>query len=872
MKVVIVDSALERGGAADVPGLEATTERHRMPLPASTGGAPIGDLLAWLAAHPDVRGAVLSVPTGYAGRQHLALAGRLLRAGYATWLYWPSEEALERVDDERLRSGWRHWLAVKGWEAARRVTGRGPWTAPVAAAGPAVPADIAGDVDGLIAAASPVPFAERRVPSPASPLRGTGVYLRTDFWAPITSGGSYVHTCFVAKELARVTERMVAMMPNRYPLLDEIGIRQVVMERASASAGELDLLRATTHYEVRLRPVLEALQPAYIYERLCLGNYAGARLSQSLRIPYIVEYNGSELSMRRSFQGDAFVYEQELERIEQAAFAQATLISVVSEIVRDDLLKRGVDPAKIVVNPNGVDPVTYAPADPFERDALRRQLGWTETDRVVCFTGTFGGWHGVDVLAAAIPRISSQSPDVRFLFIGDGTHKHLVDTAVREAGVGARVHAPGRVPQPEGARLLKAADIFVSPHSSHMIDSRFFGSPTKLFEYMACGGGIVASDLEQIGQVLRPALRPGQFADGPPGVIAERGVLCEPGNVDEFVSAVCGLAQYPNVARALGANARAAAQSEFSWEAHVRRLWASAAGELTPALTASAAASTAARIETGDPYKDQVQNQWNNNPVGSQYVKHAQAHTLQWFLEVEAHRYGEYGPWMPEVMEFDRHAGQRVLEIGGGMGTDLAQFARHGALVTDLDLSAGHLALAQENFRLRGLPGTFLHHDAETLPFPDASFDVVYSNGVIHHTPNTQSVVDEIYRVLAPGGKAIIMVYAENSLHYWGVQVGLLGLRGGLLQSASMGDIMSRSVEMTKNDARPLVKVYTARRLRAMFNRFTDVQIVKRQLTAPELPSFARWVPLNLAGRLVGWNLIVKASRPLHDAPRARPA
>jgi glycosyltransferase involved in cell wall biosynthesis/ubiquinone/menaquinone biosynthesis C-methylase UbiE len=869
MKVIILDTALERGVIADVAGLETTTERHRMELPAPADGTVIGDLFAWLPAHPDVRGAVISVPAGYAGRRYLSTASRLLRGGYAAWLYWPSEHALERVDDERLRSAWLHWLAVKGWQAARRVTGRPEWAPAPAAERAAAPAEIAGDVDALIAAASPVPFAERRVPSPGSRLAGTGVYLRTDFWAPITSGGSYVHTCFVAKELARVTDGFVALMANRYPLLDDLGMRQVVLDRASASAGELDLLNATNHYDVRLRPVLEALRPAYIYERLCLGNYAGTRLSQALRIPYIVEYNGSELSMRRSFQGDRFVYEQEFERIEQAAFAQATLISVVSEIVRDDLLKRGVAADKIVVNPNGVDPDTYAPADPRTRAELRRELGWSDRERVVCFTGTFGGWHGVDVLAAALPRIASENPDVRFLLIGDGTHKHLVDTAVRDAGLAGRVHAPGRVPQPEGARLLRAADIFVSPHSSHMVDSRFFGSPTKLFEYMACGGGIVASDLEQIGQVLQPALRAADFAGGAPAVGAHRAVLCEPGNVDEFVRAVGALATYPDVTRALGANARAAAQFEFSWEAHVRRLWAAAAGESQP--VAAAAPSAPARIETGDAYKDQVQNQWNNNPVGSQYVKHAQAHTLQWFLEVEAHRYGEYGPWMPEVMEFDRHAGKRLLEVGAGMGTDLAQFARHGAIVTDIDLSAGHLALAQENFRLRGLQGTFIHHDAETLPFPDGSFDVVYSNGVIHHTPNTQSVVDEIYRVLAPGGKAIIMVYAEHSLHYWGVQVGMLGLRGGLLQSASMGDIMSRSVEMTKNDARPLVKVYTARRLRSMFSRFTDVRIVKRQLTAPELPSFARWVPLTLAGRLAGWNLIVKATKPL-DASRARSA
>jgi len=267
-------------------------------------------------------------------------------------------------------------------------------------------------------------------------------------------------------------------------------------------------------------------------------------------------------------------------------------------------------------------------------------------------------------------------------------------------------------------------------------------------------------------------------------------------------------------------------------------------------------------LSTGDPYKDQAQYQWDHNPVGSQYVKEAASHTLEWFLEVEAHRYGEYAPWMPEVMEFARHRGHKVLEIGGGMGTDLAQFAKHGAHACDVDLSAGHLALAQENFRLRGLSGRFVHHDAESLPFDDDEFDLVYSNGVLHHTPNTARAASEIRRVLKPGGRAIVMVYAENSLHYWYALVAAQGVYRGRLSEHSMGEIMSRSVEMTQNGARPLVKVYTKERLRRLFADYSDVTIVKRQLTATELPGPLRLLPLPLAGRLMGWNLVLKAAKP----------
>src|SRR4029077_19551946 len=251
-----------------------------------------------------------------------------------------------------------------------------------------------------------------------------------------------------------------------------------------------------------------------------------------------------------------------------------------------------------------------------------------------------GGWHGVDVLAAALPTILARAPDARFLLIGDGNYKHLVDEVVARDGLAAKVRSVGRVAQMEGARLLRACDLFLPPHSTHMVDSKFFGSPTKIFEYMALGGGIVASDLEQIGQVLSPALTPGDAARGAT-VSRERAVLCAPGDVNEFVEAVVALVERPERAAALGRNARQAAADHYSWTRHVANLWVYLSGDATAsdiapdlrrkpksaeaapadegmALAAAAqAAGTLIRPEhivaTGDAYKDQVQRQWNND-------------------------------------------------------------------------------------------------------------------------------------------------------------------------------------------------------------------------------------------------------------------
>ena len=814
----------------------------------------------------EAAGIIIGLHQGWPGRKHLRLAQQVLRGKRSIWLYWPAETALERLDRERLDSYWRHWFAVQLYQKLHRFPAEAGETA---GASRTRYQELGRRLKETVEKSLPIPFGGA-AGAPAKGRSGrAGVYLRTDFWAQIKSGGSYGHTCYVAKELAALADGFICFMPTRYALLDQMGLHQVVLPSPSVHSDEWEIVKATEHYYPMLKVAFEAVRPAYIYERLCLGNFTGARLSRDLDIPYVVEYNGSEIQMRKSFDGQGYQYEEFYVKAEEAAFRQATAITVVSDHVKQDLVERGVNPTKILVNPNGADVDEYAPPAEEDRRALRSELGWHDRHRVIGFTGTFGGWHGIEILASAIPQVCQRIPDARFLLIGDGALKHLIDEQVERHGLEERVRCTGWVPHKEGARLLKACDILVSPHHRHMNDSPFFGSPTKLFEYMAVGAGIVASDLEQIGEVLAPALRAAHLGQSKERISDERAVLCTPGDLPEFVEGVCFLTQRPDFCRALGRNARAAVVQHYSWKVHVDKLWRFIGEQRGPdapvseeTMVAPVQSGAPLILETGDAYKDQTQQQWNHDPCGSQYGREGDKGTLKWFRDIEAHRYGDYAPWMPKVMEFAEHRGEQVLEVGGGLGTDLAQFALNGAHVTDVDLSGGHLALARQNFRLRGLPGQFVHQDAERLPFEDNRFDLVYSNGVIHHTPNTELMVQEIFRVLKPGGKAIVMVYAENSLHYWGQQFYNLGLRGGLLRDQSMGEIMSGHVEMGETGAKPLVKVYTKPRLRNLFRDFSNIVISQRQLTSAELPRALRWCPLDLLQRVMGWNLVIKARKP----------
>lgn len=853
-----------RIGAVPTHALEGLTERHKINLEVPLEDAK--DVKRLLADPGDAQGVVFEMKKGWAGRTVLKTAGSLVESGRKVFFYWPREEAVEVIDTERLKSYWRLWVAGKVWQVQRPVVSR--FRGNIQEQGSQGNIQEQGSQKRLLRYQMDVRnFLGRARPVKMPRLTrgggvGLGVYLRLDFWAPIITGGSYGHTCYVAKELSKYTGEFLAVMTHKYSLLEEMGIRQISIDPPGPNSDEETIMLGTRHYHKALKPLMEYLRPAYIYERIVLGNYAGALLSGELGIPYIVEYNGSEISMKKSFGGgEGYRYEDFYLLAEEAAFRQAAVINVVSSAVKDSLVARGVDKSKILVNPNGADPDDYSPATPEEKRAIKNELGWDDSHVVVGFTGTFGGWHGVDTLAEVIPKACGRSPNIRFLMIGDGYQKKLVDKAVSANGLEDRVTSVGLVPSKEGSRLMRACDIFISPHNAHMVDSRFFGSPTKLFEYMGMGQAVIASRLEQIGEVLSPAIDMNGAGAHDLNTSDKRAILAAPGAVDQFVEGLLLLADRPDIRKALGANARKALVGEYSWERHVERLMRRAGGGGVEER-AAAPKEKARSVATGDAYKDEVQNQWDNDPCGSHYVKGTRPGTLEWYKEAEAYRYGKYAPWMPEVMEFSKHAGERVLEIGGGMGTDLAQFASHGAQVTDVDLSSEHLRLARENFSLRGLNGEFIHHDAETLPFEDGYFDVVYSNGVIHHTPNTRKVVKEMFRVLRPGGRVIVMVYAELSMHYWAQLVFKLGLLNELLDSYSMGEIMSNHAELAESGAKPLVKVYTSRSLRRMFSDFEHVRIVKRQLIREELPPGFRWLPAGLLGRLVGWNLIIKADKP----------
>ena len=162
------------------------------------------------------------------------------------------------------------------------------------------------------------------------------------------------------------------------------------------------------------------------------------------------------------------------------------------------------------------------------------------------------------------------------------------------------------------------------------------------------------------------------------------------------------------------------------------------------------------------PMKEEVREYWERHPNAVNIGTGLTQGSKEFFEAIERHRYTAE-PCLQEMAQFSQWPGKRVLEIGCGIGTDLRQFSRGGARVVGLDLTLEGVRMAQKAFAVFGLSGDFIVADAEALPFVSDTFDLIYSNGVIHHTPDIAAALSEIHRVVKVGGESLIMVYHRNS-------------------------------------------------------------------------------------------------------------
>ncbi len=403
------------------------------------------------------------------------------------------------------------------------------------------------------------------------------LYLKPAFNLGAPVGGSVGHIAGVSNALCRrgLSVRLLSICEQ--PMLDD-AIQQtgVRPQGLTAYPNELNLFRYHRHFFRQAMREANAFHPDFIYQRYSINDLTGVRMRRRLRIPLILEFNGSETWIQKHW-GTPLRFQALSERIETANLCGADLIVVVSEEIAKQVRAAGVPPEKVFFYPNGVDRSVFDPTrfDQGARVEVRRELGVPVCADLYTFVGTFGQWHGTDVLATAIRRLIDETPRfleekaIHFLLVGDGQQTPRVRSILGE-GLGAPfVTLAGYRPQAETPGILAATDVCLSPHTPNADGTPFFGSPTKLFEYMAMGKPILASDLDQIGWVLR-GWRPGEFPPSKSERESTAGILVEPGNVEALIQGIRSAASMPaEERRRLGLTAQAYVDRAFTWERNV---------------------------------------------------------------------------------------------------------------------------------------------------------------------------------------------------------------------------------------------------------------------------------------------------------------
>lgn len=248
--------------------------------------------------------------------------------------------------------------------------------------------------------------------------------------------------------------------------------------------------------------------------------------------------------------------------------------------------------------------------------------------------------------------------------------------------------------------------------------------------------------------------------------------------------------------------------------------------------------------------KDKVRAYWDNEPCGTNRPT-SEKGTLAYFEEIEEYRY-RVEPFIHSFVQFTRWHSKKTLEVGCGAGTDTLQFARAGANHYAIDISPNSVELTKKRLEFYGLKAEVEVADAEKLPFVNAQFDLVLAWGILHHTPDTQQAISEIYRVLKPNGTIKIMLYHRYSWLAFKVylQYGILGLK----PFTSLTRLIANHVESQGT------KAYTIKEVRGLFSAFYNLEVHPILTPYDTIKSKGIFPPSLLAhlfGDRLGWFILI---------------
>jgi len=382
-------------------------------------------------------------------------------------------------------------------------------------------------------------------------------YLKTDMAFNIKAGGSITHTRGVIKGFRNNGKNILVLSNEDAPWLTFEDIPVIVLKRTRLFSFFRETERMVNGFIFAFRAihVFRKFQPEVIYQRQCPFDLSGLMLSLWFSIPLILESNNSDV---KGTYWDRLRFKKVCALVERTLMFGSSIIVTISEPMREILCELKYPSHKIHVLYNGVDCFRFNTRDQQHlAKSIREDLGVDEDDILVGFIGTFGQWHGIPTLTETIIETLSRNRHLKYVLIGDGELKPDAEKQIQESGFKDRVIFTGLLAADAVGAYLAACDILVSPHSKSPDGKKFFGSPTKLFEYMAANRAIVASDLDQIGEILEH----GRTA-----------LLVKPNNSKELSLAIEKLAKDEVLRVSMANEARSEVEKKYTWKKNVQQV------------------------------------------------------------------------------------------------------------------------------------------------------------------------------------------------------------------------------------------------------------------------------------------------------------
>ncbi|MCG9893728.1 MAG: glycosyltransferase family 4 protein [Thermosynechococcaceae cyanobacterium MS004] len=284
-----------------------------------------------------------------------------------------------------------------------------------------------------------------------------------------------------------------------------------------------------------------------IYERYSLWSFTAMEYAQTFGIPGILEVNAPLIEEQA--QHRQLIHPQKARQVAQRVFAAAAVLVAVSEGVADYLKTYPQALGRVEVVPNGVNAARFQRQQPIANSDLRDLEPFT-----VGFVGTMKGWHGLPTLIKAFTQLRHSCPQARLLMVGDGPARPALQDSLEQQGVGQAVDWSGKVSPDAIPPLLAKMDVAVAPYPAL---EQFYFSPLKVYEYMAAGLPVVASDVGQLREVIQSGVN---------------GLLCPAGDAAALTQSLVVLQQQPALRQRLGQAAQDTILAQHTWHQRVAQI------------------------------------------------------------------------------------------------------------------------------------------------------------------------------------------------------------------------------------------------------------------------------------------------------------